>query len=254
MNVAHARVLVVGGVRRLGGALALDLAGHGAAVCITSRRQGEATDEQLVALREAGAEQAAVACGDPGVPLEAARLVAEAAAALGGLDALVYAASGPFAPTPPERLDEAGWDGSFDTIAKGFLFAAQAARKHMLAERRSDRDATRGVIIALTDPLGLQPSPSFTAHGAAKAAQIHLVRTLACSWAADGIRVCGVAPGPVDLPDDKRRDASLRAAARTAAQRLVPAADVGATVRYCLEVDSVTGANVIVDNGCLVTV
>ena len=52
----------------------------------------------------------------------AADLVAAAAAALGGLDALVYAASGPFVPQQPEQIDEETWDASLDTIAKGFFF------------------------------------------------------------------------------------------------------------------------------------
>ena len=108
------------------------------------------------------------------------------------------------------------------------------------------------MIIALTDYLGLQPWAAFAAHGAAKAAQIHLVKELARAWSADGVRVCGVAPGPVDLEDDEHRAATLRAAAKVASERLVTPADVGAAVRFCLETDGVTGVNVVVDNGSLV--
>ncbi|HEY5473164.1 MAG TPA: SDR family oxidoreductase, partial [Candidatus Limnocylindrales bacterium] len=86
----------------------------------------------------------------------------------------------------------------------------------------------------------------------AKAAQIHLVKELARAWAADGVRVCGVAPGPVDLEDDEHRAATLRAAAKVASERLVAPADIGAAVRFCLETDGVTGVNVVVDNGSLV--
>ena len=66
------------------------------------------------------------------------------------------------------------------------------------------------------------------------------------------MRVCGVAPGPVDLEDDEHREATLRAAPRSAAERLVSPADIGAAVRFCLETDGVTGVNVVVDNGSLV--
>src|SRR5674476_1379616 len=83
-----------------------------------------------------------------------------------------------------------------------------------------------GVIVAITDYLGLQPWTVFAAPCAAKAAQIHLVKELARAWAPDGVRVCGVAPGPVDLEDDEHRAATLRAAARVAAERLVTPADV----------------------------
>ena len=255
MNVAGSRILLVGGVRRLGRALALDLAGAGASVCVTSRRAGAAVDEQVAALRAAGAQFAVAVTGDVSAAAQATSLVADGAAALGGLDALVFAASGPFVPTPPEQLDEASWDGSLDTIAKGFFFAACAARKEFLADagdRKNAAGATCGVVVALTDYLGLQPWAAFAAHGAAKAAQIHLVKELARAWSADGVRVCGVAPGPVDLEDDEHRAATLRAAAKVASERLVLPADVGAAVRFCLETDGVTGVNVVVDNGSLV--
>jgi NAD(P)-dependent dehydrogenase (short-subunit alcohol dehydrogenase family) len=243
VNVTGARILVVGGVHRLGGALALDLAAHGAAVCVSSRAAGEAADAQVRALRAAGAPAAAAVAGDVRWPTAAESLVADAAAALGGLDGLVYAASGPFVPTPPEGVDESSWDASLDTIAKGFFFTALAARA---------RFASGGVIVAITDCMGLQPWTAFAAHGAAKAAQIHLVKQLARAWTDDGVRVCGVAPGPVDLVDDQHREATLRAATKVASERLVAPADIGAAVRFCLETDAVTGVNVVVDNGSLV--
>jgi NAD(P)-dependent dehydrogenase (short-subunit alcohol dehydrogenase family) len=243
VNVPGARVLVVGGVRRLGAALALDLGAHGAAVVVSTRAAGEAAQAQVAALRAAGAPAAAAVAGDTRTPGGAARLVTAADEALGGLDALVYAASGPFVPSPPQDIDEKAWDASFDVIAKGFFFTACAARA---------RFAPGGVIVALTDYLGLQPWAAFAAHGAAKAAEIHLVKELARAWAPDGLRVCGVAPGPVDLDDDEHRAATLRAASKVAAERLVSPADIGAAVRFCLETDGVTGVNVAVDNGSLV--
>ena len=247
MKVAGGRILVVGGVHRLGRALALDLAAHGAAVCVSSRAAGEDVVAQVGALRAAGAPKAAAVAGDVRRPAAAESLVADAATALGGLDGVVFAASGPFVPRPPEAVDEASWDASLDTIAKGFFFTAVAARRRLIAG-----EATGGVIVAITDYLGLQPWTAFAAHGAAKAAQIHLVKELARAWAADNVRVCGVAPGPVDLEDDEHRAATLRAAAKVAEERLVNPADVGAAVRFCLETAAVTGVNVVVDNGSLV--
>ena len=243
MKVAGAKVLVVGGVRRLGRALALDLAGHGAAVAVSTRAHTHAADDQVAALTAAGAPSAAWVEGDARRAAGAASLVAAAETALGGLDALVYAASGPFVPQPPQAIDEAAWDASMDTIAKGFFFSACAAH---------DRLSPGGAIVAITDYLGMQPWAMFAAHGAAKAAEIHLVKELARAWAPDGVRVCGVAPGPVDLDDDEHRAATLRAAARVATERLVAPADIGAAVRFCLETEGVTGVNVAVDNGSLV--
>jgi 3-oxoacyl-[acyl-carrier protein] reductase len=244
VRVAGAKVLVVGGVHRLGRAVALDLAGHGAALTVSSRARTREADAQVEALLAAGAAGAHLSEGDVRDARAAGALVVAAAESLGGLDALVYAASGPFVPRQPEEIDEASWDASMDTIAKGFFFTACAAR---------ERFGGGGVVVAITDCLGLQPWSTFAAHGAAKAAEIHLVKELARAWAPAGVRVCGVAPGPVDLHDDEHREATLRAAARGATQRLVAPNEVGAAVRFCLENDALTGVNVIVDGGSLVT-
>jgi NAD(P)-dependent dehydrogenase (short-subunit alcohol dehydrogenase family) len=243
MKVAGSRVLVVGGVRRLGRAIALDLAAAGAAMVVSTRARTGVADQQVAALDAAGAAAAAVIEGDVRGASSAADLVGAAAAALGGLDALVYAASGPFVPQLPQAIGEEAWDASMDTIAKGFFFTACAARERL---------SPGGVVVAITDYLGLQPWATFAAHGAAKAAEIHLVKELARAWAPDGFRVCGVAPGPVDLDDDEHRAATLRAAARVATERLVAPGDIGAAVRFCLETDGVTGVNIAVDNGSLV--
>lgn len=243
MNTAGSRILVVGGVRRLGRVVALDLAAHGAAVVASTRRVSPEAEALLAELRAAGAPEAALVAGDVREQQSAAKLVAESSVALAGLDAVVFCASGPFVPKPPQEIDEASWDASLDTIAKGFFFTACAAREAF---------GTGGVIVALTDYLGLQPWASFAAHGAAKAAQIHLVKQLARAWSGEGVRVCGVAPGPVDLEDDDHREATLRAAAKVASERLVSPFDVAAAVRFCLETGGLTGANVVVDNGSLV--
>jgi len=249
VRVSGARILVVGGVRRLGRVLALDLARSGGAVCVTTHGTRQEAEAQLAALRAAHAPDAAVVVGDVRTATGAADLVAAGAAALGGLDALVFAASGPFVPSPPASISEASWDASFDTIAKGFFFAATAARGHMLAgETRDDAAARHGVIIAITDQLGIRPWAAFAAHGAAKAAQIHLVAELASAWWSDGVRVCGIAPGPVALDDDEHPAATLRAAGGEV-ERLVPPAKVAAAVRYCIETDMLTGNNTIVNHG-----
>ena len=256
MKVAGSRILVVGGVRRLGRVLALDLAEHGAAVCVSSRTAGPESAGVVAGLSAAGAAAAAAIVGDVNEPGGGEALIGHAAAALGGLDGLLYAVSGPFVPRAPQHIDEASWDASFDTNAKGFFFTACAAHAEFV--RAASRDTGRhagdaGVIVALTDYLGLQPWAKFAAHGAAKAAQIHLVKELARAWAEDGVRVCGVAPGPVDLEDDEHRAATLRAAARAAAPWLVAASDVGRAVRFCIATDGATGINVPVDNGSLLT-
>ena len=262
MKIAGSRCLVVGGARRLGRLLAADLVAAGAVVALTSRDEKTARRAAEILSDD---RRAVGFAADTTTAEGARRAVRDAACALGGLEALLYVPSGGFTPTAPQETDESAWDASFDVIAKGFFFCACAARDLMVTPTGAipageipgaagaPEAETRGVIIAITDLLGIQPWAAFAAHGAAKAAQIHLVKTLARAWATQGVRVCGVAPGPVDLPDDERRAATLRTAARGAAARLVKPDEVAAGVRFCVENDAVTGVNVIVDAGSLIT-
>ncbi len=231
------RVLVSGGADRVGRAIALDLAKAGADVVISYHSSDVAATETVARIQALGRRSGARAA-DATEPAQMAGLVVWAAKELGGLDAYVHCPSGGFVPGRPEAIDEQLWNSSFDTTAKGFFFAAQAAREQMLTDG--------GVIVAITDVAGLQAWPLFAAHGAAKAAQIHLVKTLALAWGPDGIRVCGVAPGPVLMPDGVRGDNE-----ETALERHGTPQDVSHAVRFCLESEFATGQNVIVDGGRL---
>ena len=254
MNIAGSRILVVGGTRRLGRLLALDLAAHGADVAISSRTGGETAAQTCADIAALGHRAVAVTgdltAGDLTAQDSAAAIVDQAADALGGLDALVFAASGPFVAQQPEAIDQAAWDASLDTIAGGFFFAATAACRHFV-EQPAGATPGRGVIVALTDTLGGRPQAAFAAHSAAKAAQIALVQALAKAWGAQGVRVCGIAPGPVELPDEPRREALQRAADRTVLGRPAQPDEIAAAVRFCLENDYLTGQNLAIDGGTL---
>jgi len=248
---------VVGGARRLGRAIALDLAEHGADVAVSSRTAAAEAAATCEAIRGLGRRAAAVS-GDVAAPLQATALVEAAAEALGGLDVLVYAASGPFRPAPPQDIEPRDWQASFDVVTRGFFVSACAARARFTTVRpvaapdaSPAQAATRGVIVALTDVLGSVPSAAFAAHGAAKAAQIMLVASLAKAWADDGVRVCGIAPGPVDLPDDPRREATLRAAAQSPGGRAVAPAEIARAVRFVIACDALNGVNLPIDGGWL---
>ena len=129
MKLAGARCVVVGGVHRLGRTVGLDLAAHGAAVrhqlAAPQRRAGGGGRRPARGRRACTRPASTATCA---TREGARRLVADAATALGGLDALVFAASGPFVPHQPQDIDGAAWDASLDTIAKGFFFCACAAR------------------------------------------------------------------------------------------------------------------------------
>jgi NAD(P)-dependent dehydrogenase (short-subunit alcohol dehydrogenase family) len=255
MKIDAARALVVGGSRGLGRLLAIDLAEHGADVAIASHSAPAAANETRAAVEALG-RRGAVVVADLTDPAAAAAAVGDAAAALGGLDVLLYVASGPFVPRRPEDVDVTAWEQSHAVIARAFFFAAVAAYRQFLGNAPialgSGQMGDRGVIVAITDVLGIRPPALFAAHAAAKAAQISLVQSLARAWGPDGVRVCGVAPGPIELPDDPRREATQRAAAHVALRRALQPSEVAAAVRFCLTDDAFSGQNLIVDGGPLV--
>jgi pteridine reductase len=238
--VAGSRALVIGGARRLGRAIALDLAEHGADVAISSRTGGAEAEETAVAIRALGRRAAAVACDVHSVEA-IGEAVAQADAALGGLDVLVYAAAGGFRAARPDDVDAALFDEAVGTILRGGFFAAQAAHARMTAD---------GVIVFITDVAALQAWPSFAPHSVAKAGLVHLTEVLAKAWAPE-VRVCGVAPGTV-LPEAASAAASLaRAASAAALGRVGSPADIATAVRYLVEADYVTGIQLVVDGGRL---
>jgi 3-oxoacyl-[acyl-carrier protein] reductase/pteridine reductase len=237
MKLAGARVLVAGGAHRVGKAVALDLAAAGADVGISYHRSEQEARETAAEIEALGVRSALVQA-DATQPAQMRELVERVAAELDGLDVYVHAPSGGFEPRPAEDVDEALWDAALDTTAKGFMFAAQAAYRQMRGRG--------GVIVAITDVAGLQAWPRFAAHCAAKAAQIQLVKCLAADWGDEGVRVCGVAPGPVLMPEGVRGDSE-----ETVLGRLGDPADVAQAIRYCIEADFFTGQNLIVDGGRL---
>jgi len=237
LKLAGARVLVAGGAHRVGRAVALDLAAAGADVGISYHSSERAARETADAIRALGVSTA-VAQADAARPEQMRSLVDRVAEQLGGLDVYVHAPSGGFEPRAAEDVDEALWDAALDSTAKGFMFASQAAFRRMRGRG--------GVIIAITDVAGIQAWPRFAAHCAAKAALIQLVKCLAADWGDEAVRVCGVAPGPVLMPEGVSPDSE-----ETVLGRIGDPADVAQAIRYCIEADFFTGQNLIVDGGRL---
>jgi pteridine reductase len=238
VHIAGARVLVTGGARRLGRAIALGLAERGAQVAFTYHRSAadaEATSADLAATG-AGGHAISADLSDGAL---ARRAVEQAAAALGGLDVLVHAASGGFVPTDPMEVGPELFADAIGATLTGGFFCAQAARAAM---------GPAGVIVNITDVAALEAWPLFAPHAAAKAALAQLTRSLARAFAPD-VRVCAVAPGPVLLPDAGDRAMRERQAARTALGRLGSPADVVGAVAYLIEAGYVTGEQLVVDGG-----
>lgn len=209
------RALVTGGTGRVGSAIAARLEAEGWTVFAAGRAHGDVADPEV-----------------------ARALVATAGEELGGLDLVVYAASGGFRPVPIEEVSEEDWDAAFGATAKGAFFVVQAAAP-LLRE-------SRGVVVMIEDVMGLQPWPSFAPHSAAKAAQSMLTRVFARALAPE-VRVCGIAPGPVAVEPGQEE----RRAAETLLGRIGSPEDVAEAVIYLAGADYVTGSTLVLDGGTM---
>lgn len=120
------------------------------------------------------------------------RAVEDAAAWLGGLDALVNCA-GVDSRVPLEQLADAEWERTIAVNLTGPMLLCRAALPHL-------RRAGGGTIVNVASAAGLSPLLHRTAYCASKAGMIMFGKALAIEAAADGIRVNAVCPGAVDTP------------------------------------------------------
>lgn len=188
------RVLITGGVRRLGYVFTRAFAAQGADVAVTTRVL-DADSEALVGeLRHSGVRAFAVAC-DVTQPEQVTAAVAGAAQALGGLDILINNA-GAFETVPLESLSPEQWDAMYQTNTRGPFLVAQAALPHLRA--------SRGRIVNIGSLGGLRPWATHGHYCASKAALHMLSQTMAKAWAPD-VSVNCVAPGMIVFPGDGQR-------------------------------------------------
>ena len=194
VDVKAKRVVVAGASRGIGRSIALGFAAAGAHVSICARGAPalETTHAELAAF---GGVVHAAAC-DLASEAAIARYIAEAAAALSGIDVLVNNATG-----YGLSDDEASWEASLSVDLLAVVRASRAALPFLEA----GRDAT---IINIASGSGLNPAVRTPAYGAAKAAVIHYTRTQAAALAMKRIRVNCVAPGSIEFAGgfwDKRK-------------------------------------------------
>ncbi|WP_133491027.1 SDR family NAD(P)-dependent oxidoreductase [Alcanivorax sp. 24] len=190
------RVVVAGGSRGIGRAIALAFAAAGARVSVCARGA-----ETLGALRQDAAAKGwelHVATCDLGDKTAIDGYIRDAAQALGGLDVLVNCAS-----AFGRGDDESGWGMSVNVDLMGTVRACHASLPYL-------RESSRAAIINLTSIAQFHPSVRTAPYAAVKAAVSHYTSSLALRLAGDGIRVNAVAPGSVEFPggvwDDARRD------------------------------------------------
>ena len=185
LDFAGRKAVICGGSRGIGRAIALGMAAAGADVSICARGAEalDATRGDIVAL----GHKAHAASVDLADAAAIKRYIADAGAALGGIDVLVNNASA-FGSTD----DEAGWMASMAIDMMAIVHATQAALPLL-------REA-KGCVINTSSVSALRSAARQPPYGAIKAAVIHYTNTQAAMYARHGVRVNGVAPGSIEFP------------------------------------------------------
>lgn len=184
-------VLVTGGARRVGAAIAAGFHAKGYRLllhCRASLAEAEALAAECNARRPASA---AVLCADLNEPESARELAGGALARFGRLDVLVNNASG-YYPTVFGHVSPAQWEDLQGSNLRGHFFLSQALADVLRARR--------GAIVNITDVHVRRPPPDYSAYAIAKAGLAAMTRSLAVELAPE-VRVNAIAPGAILWPE-----------------------------------------------------
>jgi len=191
LGIRGRAALIGGGSSGLGRASAERLAAEGCRLAIWSRG-AEGVASVAAELRARHGVEVFELVGDAAEPGTAARIAAEASAALGRVDILILNAGGPPA-ADPTKTDPAGWSRAFQLLATTPIEMATALLPAM-------RAAGWGRIVGILSSGVRQPITDLVYSNAGRGALAAWLKTTARVVAADGVTINGVLPGRLDTP------------------------------------------------------
>jgi 3-oxoacyl-[acyl-carrier protein] reductase len=236
-------VLVVGGSRGIGAAVARRFASLGAKVAIGYRAAGATAQGLIDEISAAGGEARGFA-GDVSRPREAQAMVGAAHDAFGRLDVLVNTAGiGPYRPL--EKIDEAYVRAIFDTNVLGTIMLTQAAAPLL--------PSPGGRIVHFSSRLAFNPLPTSSVYSASKAAVVTLVHGFARELGPKGITVNAVAPGVIETDMTKTiiAERGEQILAMTPLGRIGQPDDIAGIVTFLASAEAgwITGRTILADGG-----
>lgn len=233
-------VLVTGAARRIGRAIALELAAHGFDVAVHYRSSVRDADSAVAELQARGAAAAAFPA-DLADEAACRALVPAVLAHFGRLDAIVNNAA-TFEYDNPATFSYAAMERHWRANTAPAVVLAQALHAHLNA------GAEVGCIVNLLDQKLSNPNPDYFSYTLSKAA-LQAATVMLAQALAPQVRVCGIAPG-VTLPSGPMNGHEF-----AAAHRLTPLGhsstpvDIARAVRFLIESPAITGAVLLVDGG-----
>src|SRR5262245_56865212 len=231
--------LVTGAAKRIGRAIALDLAQAGWNVAV---HYGKSADEAASAVREIEAmgRRAVAIQADLARESDVVQVVPQATAALGPLTCLVNSAS-TFVMDDIKSMTRKSWDQHIETNLRAPLVLSQAFAAQVPESRT-------GAIVNMLDERVWKLTPYFLSYTVRKSGLWTLTRTLAMALA-PRIRVNGIGPGPT-LPSPRQSEAQFKAQWDSMPlKRGTTPAEICRAVRFILESPALTGQMIALDGG-----
>lgn len=183
--------LITGGDSGMGRAAAIAFAREGADVAINYLPDEQADADEVVALIEKAGRKAVAIPGDLKEEAFCRRLVSDTVQALGGLDILVSNAARQQHADSIANITSESFDATIKTNIYAMFWLTKAALEHLGAG-----DA----IIITTSEQAYDPSKDIIDYALTKAAGMNFVKSMAKQLGPRGIRINGVAPGPIWTP------------------------------------------------------
>jgi pteridine reductase len=238
MELSGRVALVTGAGHRVGRAIALALGERRMRVAVHYNAAAEGARETVRMLGDIGAEGRAFAA-DLTRAEAAAELISAVTGSFGSLDVLVNSAA-VMVRTPFGEVTAEQWHAVMSLNLRAPFFLAQAAAPFL--------KRARGAIVNIADLAAFETWPDYLPHGISKAGVVDLTRALARVLAPE-VRVAGVAPGTVLLPEGWSNEGAEHLRATTPLERNGSPKDVTDTVLFILDSDYLTGETIIVDGG-----
>jgi len=233
-------VLVTGGARRIGRAIALDLAAAGWSVAFSYRHSFDEAQDTLRQLRR-NQWQAEALFADLSDEASCRALVPEVVKRFGRIDAVVNNAS-TFEYDNAETCGLAAMERHWKANTAPAILLAQALYQHL-----KDTDRT-GCVVNLLDQKLWNPNPDYFSYTLSKAALEAATKMLASAMA-PRVRVGGVAPGLTLLSGPMSEQEFEMGQRLNPMGRSSPPEDIADAVRFLLTFPGTTGSTILVDGG-----